>query len=363
MIRNVLFAASLASAAFAGQVRAAEPTLKMVSIDMEGGGGTLFVTPERRSLLIDTGSPAKSGVTYGLDGAGSGVDRIVAVAQSLGVSKIDFLIITHYHADHIGGVFDLLARMPVGTIIDHGPSRDVPIPEEAPDSIGNRMVRDSTSNYAKYLEAIRGHQHIVAKPGDVFQFGTLTDTIVASDGHAIATPLPGAGGKGALCDTPPMAANGGLENEKSVGSILRFGKVTIAALGDLTWNREHDLFCPIDKVGHVSILIVTNHGMAVSSNPASIAGMQPDIVVLGNSVSKGDVPATINTINASKGLQGFWKLHASVADPEMTGDPVFIANLDPAPDHGYDIRLDITRDGRVTVTNNRNGFTRTYQVQ
>jgi hypothetical protein len=159
-----------------------------------------------------------------------------------------------------------------------------------------------------------------------------------------------------------MAANGGLENEKSVGSILRFGKVTIAALGDLTWNREHDLFCPINKLGHVSVLIVTNHGMAVSSNPSSIAGMHPDIVILGNSATKGDVPATINTINASKGLQGFWKLHASTADAQLTGDPVFIANLDPAPDQGYNIRLDITRDGRVIVTNSRNGFTRTYQV-
>jgi hypothetical protein len=196
----------------------------------------------------------------------------------------------------------------------------------------------------------------------MFHFGTLTDTIVTSDGASIAKPLPGAGGKGTRCDTPPMAANGGLENEKSVGSILRFGKVSIAALGDLTWNREHELFCPIDKVGHVNILLVTNHGMAVSSHPASIAALRPEIAILGNSATKGDVPATIDTINASPGLQGFWKLHASIADPRLTGDPDFIANLEPAPDHGYSLRLDISRGGLVTVTNSRNGFNRTYQV-
>ena len=132
MIRQLLFCASLACALIAGPVRASEATLRMVSIDMEGGGGTLFVTPEGRSLLIDTGSPSRSGVTYGLDGASSGVERIVAVARSLGLRRIDFLIITHYHADHIGGVFELLSRLAVGTIIDHGPNRDVPIPEEAP---------------------------------------------------------------------------------------------------------------------------------------------------------------------------------------------------------------------------------------
>jgi hypothetical protein len=91
--------------------------------------------------------------------------------------------------------------------------------------------------------------------------------------------------------------------------------------------------------------------------------MRPDIAILGNSATKGDVAATINAINASKGLQGFWKLHASVADAALTGEPAFIANLEPAPDHGYNIGLAITRGGRVTVTNSRNGFSRTYQVR
>ncbi len=358
-----LLTATLGCLLLIGTSHAADAALTMLSIDMEGGGGTLFVTPEGRSLLIDTGSPPGSGVRDGLDGAHSGVDRIVAAAHSLHLESIDYLIITHYHADHIGGVFELLARMPISTFIDHGPNRDAPIPDQPADSIGNRMVRDSIRNYAEYLRVISGHPHVVARPGDVLRFGSLTDTIVASDGAAIAKPLRGAGGHGAKCDTPPMADNGGLENEKSVGSILGFGKVRIAALGDLTWNREHDLFCPIDKVGHVQVLLVTNHGMAQSSNPASIAALRPDIVIMGNSATKGAMPATVDTINAAPGLQGFWKLHASTAHPDLNGDPDYIANPDPAPDRGQSIRLEITRGGRITVTNSRNAFTRTYQVR
>jgi beta-lactamase superfamily II metal-dependent hydrolase len=363
MIRNILLCAVLGFAAVASPATAADRTLIMEPIDMEGGGGTLFVTPEGRSLLIDTGSPAGNGAKDGLDGARDGVDRIVAAAKALGVRKIDYLIITHYHGDHIGGIFELLTRMPVGVIIDHGPNRESPRPELAPDSSINRMARDSIAAYARYLVAIKGHRHIVAKPGDVYHFGSLTDTIVSSDGQVIAKPLPGAGEPGALCDTPPMAADGGLENSKSVGSILSFGKVKIAALGDLTWNVEHELVCPVDKVGHVEVLIVTHHGTAFSSNPAAIAALAPDIAVMGNGARKGAVPATVNTVSASQGLQGFWKMHASTVDADLNGDPDFIANLAPPPDYGFTIRLKIARDGRIQVINTRNGFSKTYRVK
>ncbi|HWA20903.1 MAG TPA: MBL fold metallo-hydrolase [Caulobacterales bacterium] len=362
MIRNAIIAACVAAGAIASTASAAEATLKMVSLDMEGGGGTLFVTPEGKSLLIDTGSTPRDSAPVRLDGAKSDVDRILAAASALGVKKIDYLIITHYHGDHIGGVFDLLKRFPVGTIIDHGPNREREIPSLAPDSSINRMARDSIAVYPRYLEAIKGHKHIEAKPGDVLHFGSLTDTIVTSDSKVIARPLPGAGGPGSHCDAPPMDSDGGLENAESVGSILSFGKVKIAAFGDLTWNREHDLFCPIDRVGHVDILLVTHHGTAWSSNPASIAAMRPDIAVMGNSATKGAVPAVVNVVSSSPGLQGFWKLHASTVNPELNGDPDYIANLEPAPDYGKNIRLDIARSGKVTVTNSRNGFSKTYQV-
>ena len=84
-------------------------------MDVEGGQATLFVTPAGQSLLIDTGWPGH---------AGRDADRIVAAAKKAGISKIDFVLLTHYHVDHAGGVAQLLEKIPVGAFIDHGVNRE-----------------------------------------------------------------------------------------------------------------------------------------------------------------------------------------------------------------------------------------------
>src|SRR4051812_43543346 len=160
-----IFAAALLTAALAGPVVAAEGTLKVVSIDVEGGGGTLFVTPEGKSLLIDTGWPGGAGLLSSPDGAKNSADRIAAAAKKLGVSKIDYLIITHYHMDHVGGAMELVKRIPVDTFIDHGPNAEHLAPGEKvpPDLAGGAPDQ----LYPRYLEIIKTHNHIVAKPGQV----------------------------------------------------------------------------------------------------------------------------------------------------------------------------------------------------
>src|SRR5258706_2544592 len=113
-MRKIL-AAALLTSALAVPAIAAEGTLKIVSIDVEGGGGTLFVTPEGKSLLIDTGWPSGAGLLPSPDGAKNSADRIAAAAQKLGLSEIDYLIITHYHMDHVGGAMVLVERITVDT--------------------------------------------------------------------------------------------------------------------------------------------------------------------------------------------------------------------------------------------------------
>jgi beta-lactamase superfamily II metal-dependent hydrolase len=378
MLRKIL-AAALLSSALTVPALAADGTLKVVSLDVEGGGGTLFVTPEGKSLLIDTGWPGGYGLLPSPDGAQNSADRIVAAAKKLGLTKIDYLVITHYHMDHVGGVMELVKRMPVDTFIDHGPNvehlppgaKDDPqLPGGAPDIL-----------YPKYLDAIKTHKHIVAKPGMVIPMGSMTDTIVSSDGVTLSKPLAGAGAPNPACDTALSKSSkpvGGEENARSVASLLTFGKARIALFGDLSWDKERALSCPVGKLGHVNLLIVTQHGSNISSNPASIADMHPDVALMGAGGKKGGDEEAIKTVKASPGLMGFWQTHESFAHPELSGDKNMIANLNPPagavaaqakslfsapPDQGYAIHAEITKDGQITMTNDRNGFSKTYQAK
>jgi beta-lactamase superfamily II metal-dependent hydrolase len=347
--------------------------LKIVSIDVEGGAATLFLTPEGKSLLIDTGWPAGFGEMPSPDGTQQAADRIIAAAKKLGIAKLDYVIITHFHDDHSGGVGSLAQRFPIGTFIDHGAAYGALKPGTPPD----KVINTPAGQYPRYLAAINGHPRIIAKAGDVIRIGSLTDTIVSSDAHVLGSPLPGAGAANQHCDVPGKGLTTD-ENARSVASLLTFGKVTIAQFGDLSWDKEYELACPVDRIGKVNLLLVTQHGSGgVSSNPAQVSAMRPDVAIMPNGGKKGGDPDPIATVLAQPSLKGFWRLHESYAHPELSGDKRMIANLNPPqaaidavaakpyeapPDMGYNLEAEVTADGRITVTNTRNGYSRSYQV-
>src|SRR5947208_16644211 len=110
-IRCVLLQAlgcALVSAAVAG---AESKSLQIFFVDVEGGQATLIVTPSGQSMLIDTGWPGFNG---------RDADRIVRAAKAAGIDRIDYVLITHFHRDHVGGVTQLASQIKVGTFVDHG---------------------------------------------------------------------------------------------------------------------------------------------------------------------------------------------------------------------------------------------------
>lgn len=330
--------------------------LQIAVVDVEGGAAVLMKTPEGHSVLIDTGwAPGQGGPQAA--GLPTSAERIAAAAAGLGIARIDYLIMTHYHADHLGGLEALLAKLPVDTFIDHGPNREPMRPDPTP----QQRLNAPEARYPAWVAAWQGHRHLSVAVGDVLEVGSLQIGFVASDGAVLSKPLRGAGEPNPACvSVPPPPKVGGEENVRSLGMLMTFGKTRILNLGDLTWAKEIELLCPTNKVGPVDILFVTGHGMSLSSSPPT-AALRPKVAIMQNGPTKGGDELVVKTVEAYPGLQAFWRLHDISGNPALNGDAAYIANRDGEPDGGNPIHLDVERNGHFTVVNGRTAVRRAYQ--
>ena len=346
-------AAIASSGLVSGMARAQGDELLIEAIDVEGGAATLYITPEHQSLLIDTGWPGDMGARDP-----DSTHRIIAAARRHGLSRLDYVLITHYHVDHVGGLPELLSQFPVGTVLDHGPNREVPPADLKPAF----AAMQPATLYPKYLDAIHGHEHRPLKRGDTLDIGSLHLTVVTSDGVSIDRALPGAGNTIAECDgMKPMAQDGGAENARSVGLLMTFGRARIAALGDLTWNMEKDLVCPRDKVGPVDLLIVSHHGSNLSNSPALLHALSPRVAIEDNGPKKGGDVETYESVSHSPRLARLWQLHlAERSDAQHNVQEAYVANPSSTNDAGASVEASVTKDGSITVKNDRTSSSETY---
>lgn len=311
-------------------------SLQIHFIDVEGGQSTLIVSPSGESLLVDTGWP-------GFEGRDA--ERIKAAAKKAGVKKIDYLLITHFHTDHVGGILQLSDRMEIGNFVSHGANTETGKNAEALQEAFDRA-------------AAKGKK-ITVKVGDKLPLKGLDIEIVSSNGEvsrkAGAATNP-------LCAGAARKEEDKSENARSVGLVLTFGKFRFLNLGDLTWNKEIELSCPENRIGKIDLMLSTHHGAESSSPPQLVHAVKPRVVVMNNGARKGGDLSAWKIFKNVPGLEDLWQLHFAVkSGKEGNVDDPYIANLQSPG--GQSITVTAESSGAFRVLNMRNKFEKVYAAR
>ena len=313
----------------------AEKTLDVYFIDVEGGHATLYVAPSGQSMLVDTG-------WAGFEGRDAA--RIVAAATRAGVKQIDYLVTTHYHTDHVGGVTQLAARLPIGNFVDHGPTSE-PGERAAP--------------YQTYVQVRQKGSHLEVKPGDQIPVAGLNVRVVSAGGSLLSVPLEGGGGPNPLCGAFKPMKDETSEDAHSVGTLVTFGAFRLINLGDLSWNQEYGLVCPTNRVGEVDVLLTSQHGDDEAGSATFVHAIRPQVAIMNNGPRKAVIGPIIQTLRASPGIEDLWQLHYSLLGNRENVADEFIANIGEV-DSGQWLKLSARADGSFTITNARTGSTKPY---
>jgi competence protein ComEC len=368
---RTIVAAAILMLSFLG-IQQGVPGMNIYVVDVEGGNATLVVVPSGESVLFDTGNAGAAAVRD--------ADRIMAAAKDAGIKQIDHLITTHFHADHVGGLPELANRIPIRNFIDHGPNVQ---PGANIDPVMKR-----------YAELYAKAKHTVVKPGDRIPISGLDLRIVSAATEILKGSISGAGKPNPYCATfKPHAVNpvsgqpvGNTEDEQSVGSHMTFGKFRFVYLGDLTWNKEFELMCPNNRLGTADLFLASRHGQPSSNSEALVHAIQPRVTIINNGIRKGGQPDAMKILMSSPRLEDLWQIHFSfLGGQEYTVPGAFVANIGetaipiapatppppgtpapPAPPHDGAanwIKVSAQTDGSFSVTNGRNGFSKSYGMR
>ena len=327
-----------------GTAQAQPRTLDVYWIDVEGGAATLIVSPSGESLLVDAG--------WEVDGRDA--KRIFSVAQQAGLKKIDYFILSHYHADHAGGIPALAKLIPIERCFDRGD-----------------FVEPMNLRWRDAYMSVCASKRTILNAGDKVPLKGLQVDVVASSGRLIAKPM-NRGRQNPLCATAENKPKEGPENQFMIGTLFTYGRFTFLDLADLDWEKEIELACPVNRVGEVTIWQAGRHGALDGAGaPGFLYAIKPQVVVVNNGPRKGlgggaagspkALTAHYERIAGTPGIEGIWQTHLSLMDKDHNTAENQIANLeDTAECQGHWIKASVARDGKYTLTNSRTGFSKTY---
>lgn len=338
----------LQSGSFAQASTTARKALEIYYVDTEGGAATLIVTPAGESILVDAGWPGFNG----RDAA-----RIETAMKKAGITAIDHLIVTHYHVDHYGGVPEIAKRVKVNNFYDHGPMSAL------------EDDRDFATRYAAYQAATQG-KSIALKPGSTIKLKTAkgappVQLLCLAARAEVISDVKMSGPRNSACDTATQKPEDKSDNARSLVFLLRYGAFEFLDTGDLTWNIEHKLACPLNLVGPVDLYQVGHHGMNSSNNPVLLRSVSPTVAIMNNGPRKGGHPDSVKWLRELPSLKDLYQVHRNVTSTdEQNAPPEFIANLDEKNDEAYMIRVAVDAAKRVfSVSNDRTGKSKSYPIK
>jgi len=350
-MRWILTPAMMLMACAAVQAGAADKTLEIYWVDVDGGAATLIVTPAGESLLVDTGNPRKRDPRRKADPV-----RIHELAvKTAGLTKIDHLVTTHFHGDHYGGAAELATLLPIGTVYDYGLQESDRPNERADEAYWN----------------LKCDRRVVIQAGDSIDLKQaagappLSVTCVAARRRVM--DAPGGAASGAACAKHEARERDASANADSVALLLRFGGFDFLDCGDLTWNVEHQLACPVNRVGVVDVYQVNHHGLASSNNPALLRAVSPTVAVMNNGDFKGCSDVAVASLRGTPSIRAVYQVHKHLnpKNAALNTAAEFIANVEVKKDcPGRPVILAVAPDAKsYTVRVPRTGHQATYSTK
>jgi beta-lactamase superfamily II metal-dependent hydrolase len=300
--------------------QAANGKLQIHFMDVGQGDGAILVSPQGQTVLFDGGRTNRC-------------DLPLSYLQQMGISSIDFLIISHYHADHFGCTPPEL--------------QEFPLTHEAFD----RGFNYGTTAYTNYIQAVGSHRTSLTTPGrkitlDAGSATPVTIEVIALNGNGVTTDN---------------------ENDLSLVALVTFGKFKAEIGGDLsgfavtrnfgsTVVEYKDIETSVaPRVGPINVYKVHHHCSAYSSNEAWLAATRPQIAI----ISSGDgntyghpAPDCVQRLHAANIQKLYWTERGAGASPvpglDVVGGNIIVEV--PSPGTGqYSVTYSGTRVDTYTI--------------
>jgi hypothetical protein len=300
--------------------------LEIYFLDMAGGGSTLIVTPLGESILIDTGSR---------EPMHRDVDRILRACEDAGLKQIDYLVTTHFHLDHFGGILELSKRIPVRHFIDKG----APPPEHEQDTDWFREL------HPLYMQATQGQAQTLSVSGDIPLKNNPTGKIPPIRLHCVAAEKIVEGFDGNI-DAPvagfEIKKPDTTDNARSIALVLTY----------------------VNRIGKVDLYQVTHHGLDQSNNLLLLKALSPTVCVAMNGPKKGIQPRTFRDLKTMPSVKAIFQIHYNTQyEDKGNTSPEFIANADDPQKARY-IKASVhPQKGTFTVSFSSTAPVGTYPIQ